>query len=98
MGKIPIRFSGCMFAVGLQLCPWVCMAQIPPGVIDRPSEQPLPAPEFLPDKDIKPFELPPLERPDEVPAEGEPQLDVERFVFDGNQVIPTEKLERVAEP
>jgi len=98
MGKILIRFSGCMFAVGLQLCPCVCMAQIPSGVIDRPSEQPLPAPEFLPDKDLKPFEVPPLDRPDEAPAEGEPLLDVEGFIFDGNKVIPTEILDRVAEP
>ncbi|HKQ25949.1 MAG TPA: ShlB/FhaC/HecB family hemolysin secretion/activation protein [Burkholderiales bacterium] len=74
------------------------MAQIPSGVIERPSEQPLPAPEFLPDKDIKPFELPTLERPDEAPAGGEPQLDVEGFVFDGNKVIPTDILEQVAEP
>jgi hemolysin activation/secretion protein len=74
------------------------MAQNPPGVIDRPSEQPLPAPDYLPDKDLKPFELPPLDRPDEAPAEGEPLLDVEGFIFDGNKVIPTEILDRVAEP
>ena len=74
------------------------MAQNPSGVIDRPSEQPLPVPDYLPDKELKPFELPPLDRPDEAPAEGEPQLDVEGFIFDGNKVIPTEILDRVAEP
>lgn len=99
LGRILIiQFSVCTFAVGLQLCPWVCFAQDPSGVGGRPSERPIPSPEYLPDEDIKPFELPPLDRPDESPAEGEPQLDVGSFIFDGNKVIPTEILDRVAEP
>jgi hemolysin activation/secretion protein len=99
MGRIPIiQFSVCAFAVGLQLCPSACLAQDPSGVIDRPSERPLASPEYLPDKDIKPFELPPIDRPDEASAEGEPQLEVEGFTFAGNKVIPTEVLDGVANP
>lgn len=93
-----LRLFVCACAATLQFHASFCVAQNPFGSIDRPSERPVPAPEYLPDKDIKPFELPPLEGPGESPAPGEPQWDVEAFAFDGNKVIPTEVLARVAQP
>jgi hemolysin activation/secretion protein len=95
--RIPIiRSWAYACALGLHIWPSASPAQDPFGVIERPSERPVPLPEYLPNKTTKPFELPPLDRRDEAPEEGEPQVDVEGFIFDGNKVIPTQVLDRVA--
>ncbi len=53
--KTIIRLFAYLSAATLQFCAIACLAQNPFGSIDRPSERPVPAPEYLPDKDIKPF-------------------------------------------
>jgi hemolysin activation/secretion protein len=76
-------------------------AQAQPGVVNKPSARELDKPEYLPPPAEEPeFELPPVVEPQPAPvpvpqAEG---LPVDGFAFEGNRVVPTAVLEKIAQP
>lgn len=61
-----------------------------------PQPEPLPPPKFLEPREA-PFQLPPLEPAPPAPREGA-QVQVNEVRFEGNTVIPTEELQKVAAP
>jgi len=61
-----------------------------------PQPEPLPPPRFLEPRE-PPFQLPPLEPAPPAPREGA-QVQVNEVRFEGNTVIPTEELQKVAAP
>jgi hemolysin activation/secretion protein len=82
-------------AAGLALC-GALQAEVPP-IVDRPSSRELEEPNYLPEKPPEQFPLPPVEERDLRGAPG-PTLEVKGFVFEGNKVIPSDELQRIAAP
>lgn len=77
------------------------LAQATPGTeaVNRPSAQPLGPPVFLPQKPAEVFTLPPLRlEPSEADAVAGPRLDIKSYLFEGNTVVSSEELQRIAEP
>jgi hemolysin activation/secretion protein len=68
-----------------------------PALRERPSERQLEAPEYLPPPDRDAFELPPVDQPG-VPEPTGRVVQVEGYVFEGNRVIDTPTLQKLAEP
>jgi hemolysin activation/secretion protein len=65
-------------------------------IVTPPQPEPLPPPKFLEPREA-PFQLPPLEPAPLAPREGA-QVLVQEVRFEGNTVIPTEELQKIAAP
>jgi hemolysin activation/secretion protein len=71
------------------------LAQAP--IRDRPSQRELEPPEYLPPEESEAFELPSVEEPPAPRLTGR-TLRVEGYAFDGNTVVSTDELQRIAAP
>lgn len=73
-------------------------ADEPPQIGDRPSSRELEKPTYLPEKPPEKFQLPPVEERDLSPGVTGQTLEAKGFVFEGNKVIPSDELQRIAAP
>jgi hemolysin activation/secretion protein len=67
-------------------------------IVDRPSSRELEKPTYLPQNPSAGFQLPPVEERDLLPGVTGQTLAVKGFAFEGNKVIPSDELQRVAAP
>lgn len=67
--------------------------------VDRPSAHPLGPPGFLPQKPAEIFTLPPLRlEPQEADRAAGSHIEIKSYLFEGNTVVSSEDLQRIAEP
>lgn len=96
------KFACAGALIYLVLAPPV-MAQDPApptsGLIERPSERPLPSPGFEPESDqAPPLQLPPVAPPKEKGALSGLRVSVREFRFSGNTVFKADELAEIAAP
>lgn len=91
-------FAAQVFIAAACLC-GAPQAQVPPGgIVDRPSSRELEEPNYLPEKAPEQFQLPPVEESDLSRRALGPTFEVKGFAFEGNKVIPSDELQRIAAP
>jgi hemolysin activation/secretion protein len=86
-----------ILVAGLLAAMPVAPAFAQPALRDRPSQRELEQPEYLPPAEPDVFELPPVEEPG-IPDTTGRTVQVDAYVFEGNKVVDTATLQKIAEP
>jgi hemolysin activation/secretion protein len=89
--------ASAMLMAALLAATRVAPALAQPAIRDRPSERELEQPEYLPPAQPDAFDLPPIEEPRMPEATGR-TVQIDAFAFEGNRVVDTVALQKIAEP